>query len=186
MCVAGLHVSTQPCNHRWYHLVRACSEERNLSNCPDRLRLQGWENRNEGCPWCDEAGPEVDDTTHRLFGSTTSAATSPPSSPEIPALTRSRRSGSATTLSTLSSLSRHGSTASAESERGMRQRELNDRFHLWLTLQPHEVLPSAMKNYPTTPKDDSTTDSDRASIYSAHGVMRSWNKTVKLGRGMFK
>lgn len=189
MCVAGLHVSTQPCNHRWYHLVRACSSDRNLSNCPDRLRLEGWETRNENCPWCDGTALELDEATHRLFGnpaSSSNSIASPPSSPEIPAMTRAQRSPSAATLSTISSLSRHGSSASAESERGARQRELNDRFHLWLTSHPHEVLPSAMKNYPSTLRDDSNPESDRASIVSAHGVVRGWKKTMKLSRGIFK
>lgn len=183
MCVAGLNVATSPCKHRWYQLVRSCSDERNLANCPDKLRLEGWENRNETCPWCD-ASNEVPETTHRLFGSMSSASStvSSPTSPELTGMSRSHRSGS---LGTLSSLSRHNSSASVESERGLRQRELNDRLALYLTSQPHEVLPSARKNYPTSPRDEFT-DSDGASIVSASGVFQGWRKTMKMSKIMFK
>lgn len=200
MCVAGLNVSTRPCSHRWYELRRACRSERNLSNCPDKLRLEGWENRSAGCPWCDGASAcTVPITTHRLFGSVSSASgassLSSPTSPELGAITtamttatmtRERRSGSGTTLG---SLSRHGSTASSVgSERAQRQRELNDRFNIYLTAQPHEVLPSARKNYPS-PRREEGRDSEGADGGGgggAVGVFRGWRKSVKIGRAMFK
>lgn len=184
MCVAGLNVSTQPCAHRWYRLVRACSTDRNLANCPDKLRLEGWENRSSSCPWCDQdTESNICQTTHRLFGNAPSAPSSPEIAPGM--LARSNRSGSVGTLSTLSSLSRHGSFASIEDERGVRQKELNDRFHLYLTSLPHDVLPSAKKNYPTSPRDE-TTDSDGASIMSVGGIFRGWKKSVRLSKGIFK
>ncbi|QIW95085.1 hypothetical protein AMS68_000603 [Peltaster fructicola] len=185
MCVAGLNVSTQTCAHRWYQLVRPCNTERNLANCTDKLRLEGWENRSNTCPWCDNAD-EIADTTHRLLGSFSTSSSTPPASPELPGmLSRANRSGSVGTLSTLSSLSRHGSTSSGESERGLRQREQNDRFNLYLTSPPHDILPSARRNYPTSPRDE-TTDSDGASIVSAGGMLKGWKKSMKFGKGMFK
>jgi len=186
MCVACLNVTTQPCNHRWYKLVRSCHPANNLANCPERLRLQGWETRNETCPWCDEDAQTVHDSTHRLFGSVSSASSiiSSPTSPEMCA-TRTHRSGSG---GTLSSLSRHSSTSSTtESDRAQRQRERNDRLHLYLTTHPHEVLPSAKKNYPNwteRPVEDSTA-SDSVSVRSTAGlVSKAWKKRVRFSKTM--
>ncbi|RMY36804.1 hypothetical protein D0866_03688 [Hortaea werneckii] len=36
-----------------------------------------------------------------------------------------------------------------ESERGQKHRDMNERLSLYLTMSPHEVLPSAKKNYPS-------------------------------------
>jgi hypothetical protein len=125
MCVAGLNVSTQPCRHRWYELLRACSDQHSLANCPSKLQLEGWETRKATCPWCDSSGGEdfVADTTHRLFGSTSSASGSASSSPVLSAMGKPqlRRCD---TDSTLSSLSRTGSFASANG------RNAGGSFHL--------------------------------------------------------
>jgi len=190
MCVVGLNVATQPCSHRWYALLRPCNPSTNLANCPEKLRLEGWETRNETCPWCTDSDEVVHESTHRLFGSV-SPASSFASSPTSPILgaTRTHRSGSG---STLGSLSRHGSVTSTESNRGQRCREMNERLHLYLTTSPHEVLPSARKNYPSypsypsTPQDDSPPGSDSASIMSARSkIGRGWKKSVRFSRGMF-
>lgn len=187
MCVAGINVSTQPCSHRWYHLKRSCNPGANLANCPERLRLEGWETRNSNCPWCEGSESDVHASTHRLFGSTSSASStaSSPTSPELGA-TRTHRSGSG---GTLSSLSRHSSSASNESARGQRHREMNERLRLYLTTSPHEVLPSAAKNYPTyiaSPVDESP-PSDAASIRSATGLIgNGWKKSVRFSKGMLK
>ena len=53
MCVACLELSTQPCRHRWYRLHHRCSPDFHLGNCPNKLQLQGWETRTEGCPFCE-------------------------------------------------------------------------------------------------------------------------------------
>lgn len=189
MCVANLSVSTQPCSHRWYELVRSCSDERNLANCPDRLKLEGWESRKEVCPWCDRDTQQMlTDSTHRLFGSTSSAFSTPSatvSSPISPLLgaTRQQRSGSG---GTLSSLHRANSNSSAESDRIQAHRERNDRFHLYLNMAPHEVLPSASKYYPTSPREESPATSDCASIMSRSGrLSKHWRKSVRWSRSMF-
>jgi hypothetical protein len=182
MCVAGLNVSTQPCSHRWYELVRSCRDHRNLANCPDRLKLEGWEMRKEGCPWCDEQA--ITESTHRLFGSTSSAssAISTPTSP-IFAATRQQRSGSDGTIQTLS---RVNSISSGESERSQRHRDRNERFHMYLTSYPHEVLPSARKNYPKSPRDESPSSPESAAVVvRSGGLSKSWKKSLRFSRGMF-
>jgi hypothetical protein len=190
MCVAGLNVSTQPCRHRWYELIRTCNDEHNLSNCPSKLQLEGWETRKEVCPWCDSSGGEeefVANTTHRLFGSTSSASGSASSSPIISAMGKPQLKR-ADTDSTLSSLTRTGSFSTNGSERGQINREMNDRFHLYLTTQPHEVLPSAKKNYPgyvAPPQCARPMSSDSASIRSRKLFGAGWRKSVRLGRSMF-
>nr|POE50700.1 hypothetical protein CFP56_16215 [Quercus suber] len=190
MCVAGLNVCTQPCAHRWYSLVRSCAPHHNLANCPERLQLEGWETRNDSCPWCDDQ--QVQEATHRLFGSISSASSST-GSPSSPVLgpTRTSRSGSG---STVSSLSQRYAPA-IENERAQRHREMNDRLNLYLTTDPHEVLPSAKKNYPTygtspvsSPDEFVSAASDSASLRSGTTAMfGQWRKkSNKLGRGLFK
>ena len=188
MCVAGLNVSTQACNHRWYELLKACHPANHLANCPEKLRLEGWETRNEHCPWCEQSEAEPQTSTHRrLFGSTSfaSSTSSSPTSPQIGALTRSR-SGSG---GTLSSLSRHSSSASMESERGQRSRDMNDRLHLYMTSLPHEVLPSARKNYPSYPQSpaEDSPPSDASSILSAGGTIgKGWKKSVRFSQALLR
>lgn len=148
MCIAGLNVA-KTCAHRWYELLRPCNPENNLQNCPEKLRLEGWERQREDCPFCDGTGHL---RTHRLFGSTSSAS-SITSSPIMAGMTfndkHSRRGSGATLMNTMSPLSRETSNCSIECERATRSREMNDRIHLYLSSDPHEILPSATKNYPT-------------------------------------
>ncbi|EME41579.1 hypothetical protein DOTSEDRAFT_73866 [Dothistroma septosporum NZE10] len=152
MCIAGLNVSTGACQHRWYELVSPCNPISNLANCSERLRLQGWEVRKDNCPFCD--GENHHRSTHRLFGSTSSASsiTSSPTISEI-GVTPATRRGSMVTLNLnagqLSPISRTISGCSIETERSRRNRDMNDRIRLYLSSEPHEVLPSARKNYPT-------------------------------------
>lgn len=146
--------------------------------------------RNDSCPWCDDH--EVHETTHRLFGSISSASSTATASPTSPDFgpTRSCRSGSAGTISLLS---RRGSSAS-ESEMGQRHREMNDRLHLYLTTDPHEVLPSAAKNYPTygqpavVSQDELTSASDPASRRSSTGGRFKYWRTrgARLSREIFR
>jgi hypothetical protein len=184
MCVAGLNVSTRPCHHRWYELIRTCSSSHNLSNCPSKLQLEGWEQRKEGCPWCDSSGGS-DNTTYRLFGSTSSASGSTSSSPVISAMGKPQLKR-CDTDSTLSSLTRTGSFSTTGSEqRGQRHREMNDRFHLYLTTLPHEVLPSAKKNYPGY-ETERPLSPDCGSIKSSRKLFGAgWRKSVRFGRSMF-
>lgn len=153
MCVAGLNVSTQSCAHRWYELIRPCNPANNLQNCTERVQLQGWEKRNEHCPFCD--GGNYHQSTHRLFGSTSSAcsvASSPTASDMAFGRAGRRGSGATVMTGTFSPLSRSSSNNSidpVELERATRARDMNDRLHVYLSCDPHEVLPSAKKNYPT-------------------------------------
>ena len=189
MCVAGLNVSTQPCRHRWYELIRSCSVEHNLANCPSKLQLEGWETRKQVCPWCDSSGDyEELIPTHRLFGSTSSASGSTSSSPVISAMGKPQLKR-CDTDSTLSSLTRTRSFSTNGSERGHKHREMNDRFNLYLTTLPHEVLPSAKKNYPgyVAPTQCSRPmSSDSASIRGSRKLFGAgWRKSVRFGRSMF-
>ena len=198
MCIVGLNVATQPCAHRWYQLVRPCQPTNNLSNCQEKVRLEGWEIRNEVCPWCDVSDIVPNDSTHRLFGSTSSinSTASSPTSPEL-GMSRPRRSvsyGSVNSLNSLSnSLSRHSSINSVESDRGQKHREMNERLHLYLNALPHQVLPSARKNYPTYPQGlittstEETISEDTRSLRSVNNTLgKQWKKSVRLSKSMFK
>ena len=190
MCVATLHVSTDACAHRWYQLVRPCDPANNLANCSEKLKLEGWESRTHNCPWCDDNTSEsVHETTHRLFGSTLSTVpTASSSTTQELGFTRPHRSDSNGTLSSLSALSRHSSTASTESDRGERHRQMNERLHLYLNAYPHEVLPSAAKNYPTYPQvqpSENTSSDEPVLQRSDSALKRRWRKSVKLSRTMF-
>ena len=187
MCVAGLNVTAQPCSCRWYELIRSCNPGMSFANCSERLRLEGWETRMDTCPWCNSCEKDVGASTHRLLSSASCIKTKELSTsfPERNA-TRSHRSGSG---STLGSLSRQSSSTSVQSERGQRHRDMNDRFHMYLTMSPHEVLPSARKNYPTYTGSqfDETTTSDTNSIMSvSSGLGKGWKKSVRFSRMMFK
>jgi len=172
MCIASLHVTTAPCSHRWYELIKSCNSANDLANCPERLRLQGWETRHEGiCPFC-SGGTEIQEATHRLFGSVSSASSVASSPLETMALGRTSRRGSVNTLNgtAISPLSRQSSTSSSlEFDRAQRSRDMNDRIRLYLSSAPHEVLPSAKKYYPTYASiiengDDSNTASSTTSL----------------------
>jgi len=190
MCVASLNVSTQPCAHRWYDLRRACTSSNNLANCPERLQLEGWEIRNPTCPWCgDESEISIHESTHRLFGSTSPMASSPTLS-EM-GNTRSRRSGS---NATMESLSRVSSIASVEGDSTQRGRDMNERLDIYLRSLPHEVLPSAAKNYPTYSQSSSaSTSADETTLAefqmirrTSSGLSRGWKKSLRFSIGMLR
>ncbi|KAI4720884.1 hypothetical protein E4T48_02842 [Aureobasidium sp. EXF-10727] len=150
MCVANLNVSTQPCSHRWYTLVKPCSSTTNLANCPSKLALEGWETRLESCPWCDDSASDsgiLDDSTHRLFGGSISRSrsgsigTSGIGAMPI-AAERHRRQSSATDSTT--SLSRESSSRFIQDEntetevsvRGEKARMMNWRMDVYLMAHP--------------------------------------------------
>ena len=190
MCVAGLNVSTQACAHRWYDLRKACQPANNLANCTGRLQLEGWENRSATCPWCSDSDSMVHDSTHKLVGQSTSAAASPVL-PDTP-LTRSKRSGSDGTLDSLSRVSSISSVG-VETDWGQRHRDMNDRLEIYLRSQPHDLLPSAKKNYPTySQSSSSTTSADDGEFAerpvvrrSSSGLSKKWKKSVRFSRGIF-
>ena len=202
MCVASLNLSTRSCAHRWYSLIRPCHPDNHLSNCPDKLKLEGWETRTEACPWCEDnemIGPEA---TRLLLGGS-SCQDSGASSPSSPALgvTRSRRSNSnntlnslpglsrSSTLSSLGELSRCNSNASSASDQGQRHRDMNERLHTYLTLDPHELLPSAAKNYPTYSRAqvEDNGSSELPALKQTNSVLkRQWRRSVRISQGFFK
>ncbi|KAF1826703.1 uncharacterized protein K489DRAFT_407410 [Dissoconium aciculare CBS 342.82] len=197
MCVACLNVSTQPCNHRWYELVQPCQPGFHLANCQQRLRLQGWESRVDGCPFCEGTHSSVRESTHRQLGN--GGLFTPrfaPSQTDISFLAQTHRRDSNNTVNTLSRYS--SSSSEPENERGARHRERNDRLRVYLTSDPHELLPSARKNYPTyvqPSREDSSATLDSMSstssakkrpnsISSARGLIsRGWRSSAKIGRG---
>lgn len=185
MCVADLNVSTQPCGHRWLRLVRPCHPKSNLANCKQKLKLEGWEQRKATCPWCNHSvgGSELHQSTHRILGGRTASASnvSTPSSvfPEA-----SRRRSRSSSQGTLSSLSETTSNASDGNDRRREHRDRNDRLMLYLSRDPHEVLPSALKNYPSSPTEEVTDSS--GGLPGTKAVSRGWRKGLKLGRGIFK
>jgi len=144
MCVANLNVSTQPCSHRWYTLVKPCTSTTNLSNCSSKLALEGWETRLESCPWCDDSASDssiLDDSTHRLFGGSVSRSrsgslgTSGIGAMPI-AAERHRRQSSATNSTTSLPRSNNGRDDDAEAEelgRGEKARMMNWRLDVYLT-----------------------------------------------------
>jgi hypothetical protein len=198
MCIACLNVSTSPCNHRWYELVQPCQPGFHLANCQQKLRLQGWESRVDGCPFCEGTHSVARESTHRQLGGAIGPFTPrfERSQSDISFLAQTHRRDSNNTVNTLSRYS--SSSSEPENERGLRHRERNDRLRLYLTSDPHELLPSARKNYPTygqSSRDESTTTLDEFSTSSAskrrHSSMsnarglisRGWKSSAKLGRG---
>ncbi len=68
---------------------------------------------------------------------------------------------------------------------------MNDRLHAYMTNHPHELLPSARKNYPSTPSSpvEEVPALDVVSIGSAGvggGVGKGWKKSVRFSMAMFK
>lgn len=107
MCVAELNVSVLPCRHRWYHLLRPCSPTTNLSNCPNKLGIEGWETKCDFCPYC--SSWNLSNTDFRLVGNDRS--------PSVGGLSRSPsvNYGSTTTLTTARRDSRRASLSRTDS-----------------------------------------------------------------------
>ena len=180
-------MSRQPCAHRWYQLVRPCHPANNLQNCPEKLQLAGWETRQESCPWCDAGDVKVHESTHRLFGSTSSASstTSSPTSPYLGG-NRPGRSGSD---GAVTPLSRHSSTTSIESQRAQKHREMNERLEVYLSSHHHEVLPSAKKNYPVRAQTlpEAGTPLDRPALKrTSTALSNRWRRSVRVSVDMFR
>lgn len=83
-------------------------------------------------------------------------------------------------------------------ERSQRNRDMNDRLMLYLSSDPHEVLPSARKNYPTyaaaiarvesnlSGKDDSNAYTRLRRRSSSSSFGRGWKRfsgRFSLGNG---
>ncbi|EKG19986.1 hypothetical protein MPH_02716 [Macrophomina phaseolina MS6] len=171
MCVAELNVSVLPCRHRWYHLLRPCSPSTNLSNCPNKLGIEGWETKCDFCPYC--ASWNLSNTDFRLVGNDRS--------PSVGGLSRSPslNYGSTTTLTSArrdsrrASLSRTDSASSIPAlglsvveKTGEKNRAISARLDAYLGKNPERKYSNS---------DGETTDiedrqSTRGSIHSSvHG-----------------
>ncbi|KAG9737734.1 hypothetical protein KCU73_g9918, partial [Aureobasidium melanogenum] len=204
MCVANLNVSTQPCSHRWYTLVKPCSSTTNLSNCPSKLALEGWETRLESCPWCDDSASDsgiLDDSTHRLFGGSVSRSrsgslgTSGTSAMPV-AAERHRRQSSATNSTT--SLSKESSNRFTQDEdvlveglgRGEKARMMNWRLDVYLMAHPERkqsIVQEIEGIAPETPSPESNGLSRSGSIRRSGSLLgRKMRKGMRLSKTIFK
>lgn len=201
MCVANLNVSTQPCSHRWYTLVKPCTSTTNLSNCPSKLALEGWETRLESCPWCDDSASDsgiLDDSTHRLFGGSVSRSrsgslgTSGIGAMPI-AAERHRRQSSATNSTTSLSRSNSGRDDDAEAEelgRGEKARMMNWRLDVYLTGNADRKQSMVQENEsiaPESPVSEQGSLSRSGSIRRSGSLLgRKMKKGVRLSKTIFK
>lgn len=127
MCVVDLNVSTLPCRHRWYHLVRPCSPATNLSTCTGRLGIEGWETKCTFCPYCSGAG--LNEAEWRLIGNDSS-----------PSMYGGLSRTPSISLNTTRRDSRSGSIARTDSSTSMtmmiageKNRALNSRLEAYLS-----------------------------------------------------
>lgn len=203
MCVANLNVSTQPCNHRWYTLIRPCSSQTNLANCPEKLKLQGWETRRESCPWCgvdDSEAAVLDESTHRLFGGSGSRSRSgslgTTVSPLPSADWKHRRQSSATNSTT--SLSRSNSSRGFSQQddeedvhelgRGEKARMMNWRLDVYLMGNPDRKrqLQEDESFAPEAPAPESQLRRSSSIRRSGSVLGKKMKKGMRLGKTIFK
>lgn len=191
MCVANLNVSLQPCEHRWYTLLRPCSPSTSLSNCSERLKLEGWETRNEHCPWCtsNRSSVEVHDSTHRLFGSMSERSNFSNST----ASGYARRSRANSASATLDKVSRSSRSSSRSSDcvdadalgHGERTRMMNARLETYLWTNPGQVLQGKAEERGRSDGDDRGFVA--ASVGRRSSVLgKPWKKSMKLSRGILR
>ncbi|KAF2655873.1 hypothetical protein K491DRAFT_704369 [Lophiostoma macrostomum CBS 122681] len=128
MCVAELNLSLLPCRHRWYHLSRSCSPSSNLSNCPTKLGISGWEIKCDFCPYC--SGWNVSPSEYRLVGNDRSPAVGGLSRTPSLSLTTARRE------SRRGSLSRTDSSNSITMMAQEKNRAMNARVDTYFRLAP--------------------------------------------------
>ncbi|KAB2575984.1 hypothetical protein BFW01_g2528 [Lasiodiplodia theobromae] len=169
MCVAELNVSNLPCRHRWYHLLRPCSPTTNLSNCPNKLGIEGWETKCDFCPYC--AAWNLSNTDFRLVGNDRS--------PSVGGLSRSPSAnyGSTTTLTSARRDSRRASLARTDStssipalglsvveKTGEKNRAINSRLDAYLGKHPE-------RKYSNSDGDTTDGEESRSLRGSLHGSL---------------
>jgi hypothetical protein len=202
MCIAELNVSTLPCRHRWYHLNQACHSERNLSNCPQKLALSGWEIKCDFCPFC--ASWDLDMESYRLVGNDRS--------PSIGGLSRSP--SAKLSLASTRRDSRRGSLARSDSSSSIalaaseKNRAQNLRLDAYLSTRPEKILmmdvPAALDEQEEDVPPSPTTSGSSGDGGNASGLeaalpapgaaakrgsgrfSRSWNKSKRLSMQFFK
>lgn len=185
MCVAGLHVAMQPCSHRWYKLLRSCSPSSNLANCPQKLKLEGWENRNDHCPFCAADASrlaEIDETTHKLCGSVSRQGSE---SSTLSSIGRQRSRASSTSTTSTSRSSSRGSDNGADLDRAEQARVMNRRLETYLLTHPGKIFNSRGEDKEKISDDDAA--SETASISRSSSVLgKGFKRSMRLSRSMFK
>lgn len=192
MCIANLNVTTQPCSHRWYKLVRSCSESSNLANCPQKLRLEGWETKNNECPWCSPPSSpiaDVDDSTHKLFGGA-SPYTARRASESSNGSSNSPQRGRNIVLTvnsnpTSRSSSQEGDGETREVDWAERNRMMNRRLEAYMITNPTRVIDDRSETV-LSPVYESPSDSSSPISRSGSMVSKGWKRSMKMSRGIFK
>lgn len=207
MCIAELNVSLLPCRHRWYHLLRPCSPSTNLSNCPSKLSLEGWEIKCDFCPYC--ATWNLDNASYRLVGNDRSPSVGGLSRTPSVALSSTRRESRRSSLARTDSS--NSVTMMAASEKN---RAINARINAYLSTHPERILqndpslPTWEEKYhsgddsePQTPTTDTVSSSGsmfrRAETMppttvapaaeKMQGLKKSWKRhSKKLGMSFFR
>ncbi|CAE7216738.1 hypothetical protein CFE70_010082 [Pyrenophora teres f. teres 0-1] len=167
MCVAELCVTTHPCQHRWYHLVRPCSPSSNLSTCGKKLGISGWEVKCDHCPYCHG---HVSEFEYKLIGDGPAppvgslSALARAHSTSLNAARRDIRLDNITRTDSVTSVGSKSSLVTAASEKN---RAMNSRLDAYF-------FPSADSPYPAVREDDNesntggspsdTSSNDRSSM----------------------
>ncbi|KAL2355477.1 hypothetical protein BJ546DRAFT_690164 [Cryomyces antarcticus] len=200
MCVADLNVSTLPCQHRWYHLLRPCAPTKNLANCPSKLRLEGWEIRCAFCPWCSDWGA-LDTAAFRLFGNNRTPSSTGGLSRHTSNADSVAPQGREGSPGQMDERCRRGSLARTNSDdeleaAGERNRAMNLRIDAYLSSYPEKILQTDRRNS----GDDETMPSPASESSSGGGggggmdtVKRSgsifgkgWKKGKRMSWGLFR
>ena len=194
MCVAELNVSTLECRHRWYRLLRSCSPTTNLENCPQKLKLEGWESKVGSCPWCDQDTP-TDPQEYRLVGND-----------RVPSIGGLSRVSSSTniepTLVSSRRESRSGSIAHTDSSTslidaaGEKNRAQNMRIQWYLTSRLEAIAQEEARERPTAtrrsslmglPLSSPPTSASSSTTSDAGGVFgKGWRRGKKIRRSFFR
>lgn len=193
MCVAELNVSTLPCRHRWYHLLRPCTSSTNLANCTSKLGLEGWEIKCDFCPYC--SSWNLEPAQYRLVGNDRA--------PSVGGLSRSPSFSLSSTRrdSRRESLARTDSSSSVQMMvAGEKNRALNARIDAYLSTLPERLLQAESKSPKMEAVDENTgsppspASEESSSIVDAQGtndgkkggMLGKWKKSKKFSRTLFK
>ncbi|KAF2226260.1 hypothetical protein BDZ85DRAFT_48070 [Elsinoe ampelina] len=189
MCVANLNVTLQPCSHRWYTLVRPCSESTNLSNCSNKVRLEGWETRVQDCPWCGTDTTDINVATHKLFGGndfSEARRRSDSTVASMDSLVRGRTNSISTFSAITSRSSSQDSTERADNERAERNQMMNRRIDAYITTAVPDEIPSRKASIKRTTKPAlQKKESSDSSTFGRRGSMMMlgrWGSTKKKNR----
>ncbi|KAF2235487.1 hypothetical protein EV356DRAFT_531931 [Viridothelium virens] len=194
MCVVELNVTTLECRHRWYHLLRNCSPSTNLQNCPDKLKLEGWESKVSFCPWCDQETPTepqefrlVGNDRTPSIGGLSRASSTTNIEPTLMSSRRESRSGS---------IARTDSSTSLTEAAGERNRAQNMRIQWYLTTRLEAIAQEEAKERPTTSRRSSimglplsSTPSNTSTGSGSDGgsvLGKGWKKGKKISRSFFR